>query len=47
MENTKPIINFIFRDLPIPCLILSQEAYDELLSERGLLVPKFGGQGGG
>ena len=47
MENTKPIINFIFRDLPIPCLILSQEAYDELLGGRGLLVPKFGGQGGG
>ena len=47
LENTEPIVNFLLRDLPSPCLVLGQEACDELLDEKGLLIPKFGGQGGG
>ena len=47
MENTEPIVHFLFRDLPSPCLILGQEECDELLDEKGLPVPKFGGRGGG
>ena len=47
MENTKPIINFPFCDLPSPCLVLGQEACDKLLDEKGLPVPKFGGRGRG
>ena len=47
MENTKPIVDFHFRNLPSPCLILSQEDCDELLDKKGLPVPKFGSCGGG
>ena len=47
MKNTEPIIDFLFHDLPSPCLILGQETYDELLDEKGLPVPKFGSRGGG
>ena len=47
MENMEPIVNFLFHDLLSPCLILDQEACDELLDEKDLPMPKFGDQGGG
>jgi hypothetical protein len=47
MDNTESIVDFLFRGLPSPCLILGQEACNELVDEKGFLVPKFGGRGGG
>ena len=47
MENTEPIINFLFRDLPRPCLVFGQGLCNELLNKKSLSVPKFGGRGGG
>lgn len=47
LENIEPIVKFLFSDLPSPCLILDQEAGDELLNEKDVPVPKFGGRGGG
>ena len=47
MENMQPIVDYLFRDLPSPCLVLGQEDCDELLDEKGLPIPKFGGRGGG
>ena len=47
MENTESIVHFLFHDLPSPCLVLGQEACDELFDEKGRPVPKFGDQGGG
>ena len=42
-----PIINYHFHDLPSPGLILGPEAYNDLFNKNCLLVPKFGGWGGG
>ena len=47
MANTEAIVDFLFRGLPRPCLVLGQEACDELVDEKGFPVPKFGGRGGG
>ena len=46
LENTEPIVAFLFRGLSPPCLILGQESCNELLDEKGRLVPKIGGGGG-
>jgi hypothetical protein len=46
LDNTEPIVRFLFAGLPNPCLVLGQEACDELFDERGAPVPKFG-EGGG
>ena len=46
LDNTEPIVRFLFAGLPSPCLVLGQEACDELFDERGAPVPKFGGGGG-
>ena len=46
LDNTEPIVRFLFRDLPSPCLVLGQEACDELFDDKGVPVPKFGGGGG-
>ena len=46
MENTEAIVHFLFRDLPRPCLVLGQEACDELLNEKGFPVLKYGRGGG-
>ena len=45
LENMEPIFNFLFCDLPSLCLVLSQEAWNELLDEKGVSVSKFGGRG--
>jgi hypothetical protein len=47
MDNTEAIVDFLFRGLPRPCLVLGQEACDELVDEKGFPIPKFGGRGGG
>jgi len=47
MDNTESIVDFLFRELPRPCLVLGQEACDDLVDQKGLPVPKFGGRGGG
>ena len=46
MDNTESIVDRLFRELLSPCLVLGQEASDELVDERGLPVLKFGGRGG-
>lgn len=43
VDNIEPIVKFIFCDLASPCLVLGQEASDELLDENGMPVPKFRG----
>jgi hypothetical protein len=46
MDNTESIVDFLFHDLPSPCLVLGQEVCNELVDEKGFPVPKFGGRGG-
>jgi len=46
MDNTEAIVGFLFRELARPCLILGQEACDELRDRSGKVVPKVAGGGG-
>ena len=46
LDNTEPIVRFLFSGLPGPCMVLGQEACEELFDEKGVPVPKFGGGGG-
>jgi hypothetical protein len=46
LENTEPIVSFLFHGLEPPCLVLGQESCDELLDDRGRPIPKVGGGGG-
>lgn len=40
MDNTGPIVVFLLWELARPCMILSQEACDELLDHSGKVVPR-------
>ena len=43
MDNTKAIVDFLFRELAMPCLLLGQEHCDDLHDLGGKIVPKVGG----